>query len=75
MNIFGLGNYSCLHFVNLFRCKRLTGIVCVCQVSWFITGSYWCSRNHKLCSVNSPSEAGSSAVFLTVPSMQKQKRN
>lgn len=45
-------------------------------MSLFTIGSYWCSANCKLYSVNSPSEAESNGAFPPcTPSMQKQKRN
>lgn len=47
-----------------------------CQVSLFIIGSYWCSANYKLYSVNSPSEAGINGAFPPCTLFtQKQKRN
>lgn len=39
VDIFGLGSYCLLHFVNLFRRNRLTRVACVCQMSWFVIGS------------------------------------
>lgn len=39
VDVFGLGSYCLLHFVNLFRRKRMTGVACVCQMSWFVIGS------------------------------------